>query len=112
MSLADQLRISASPLGFPTCAQCLTAPVRAILERIKTAGLKGSTLTKKRTTTKLHIDREKVQLQKDAERIIHEGTLDEFKAMLRKAGIDPESAKGKELVDRLIKLGASGRSPR
>jgi hypothetical protein len=30
--------------------------------------------------------------------------------MLRRAGINPESAKGKELIDRLISLGASGRS--
>jgi hypothetical protein len=61
--------------------------------------------------SKLHFDREKLQLRKDAERIIHSGTIDEFKEMLRKAGIDPESAKGKELIDRLIALGGSGHSP-
>ncbi len=58
-----------------------------------------------------HIDKERAQLKKDAERIIHSGALAEFKEMLLRAGIDPESAKGKELVDRLIKLGASGHSP-
>jgi hypothetical protein len=66
---------------------------------------------KPRSRSKAHIDQEKVRLQRDAERIIREGTLDEFKTMLRRAGIDPESAKGKELIDRLIALGASGHSP-
>jgi hypothetical protein len=68
-------------------------------------------MTKARRQSKIHIDKERDQLQKDAERIIHSGTLDEFKEMLRSAGIDPESVKGKALVDRLIRLGASGRSP-
>jgi hypothetical protein len=68
-------------------------------------------MTKSRSQSKMHIDKERDQLQKDAERIIHSGTLDEFKEMLRRAGIDPESAKGKGFVDRLIRLGASGRSP-
>jgi hypothetical protein len=68
-------------------------------------------VTKARRQSKMHIDKEKYQIQKDAERIIHSGTLDEFKEMLRSAGIDPESAKGKGFIDRLIRLGASGRSP-
>ena len=68
-------------------------------------------MTKAHRQSKMHIDKEREQLHKDAERIIHSGTLDEFKEMLRRAGIDPESAKGKGLVDRLIRLGASGRSP-
>jgi hypothetical protein len=67
-------------------------------------------MTKSRLRSKIHIDKEQVQLQKDAAKIIHSGTLDEFKEMLRRAGINPESAKGKEFVDRLIRLGASGRS--
>jgi len=58
----------------------------------------------------MHIDKEKEQLQKDAAKIIRSGTLPEFKEMLRQAGIDPKSAKGKELIDRLISLGASGHS--
>jgi hypothetical protein len=68
-------------------------------------------VAKVRSRSKAHIDREKVQLRKDAERIIHSGTLDEFKEMLRRAGVDPDSAMGKELIDRLIALGGSGRSP-
>jgi hypothetical protein len=67
-------------------------------------------MAKVRWKSDKHINKEKVQLQKDAGKIIHSGTLAEFKEMLLRAGIDPESAKGKELVDRLIKLGASGRS--
>ena len=67
-------------------------------------------MAKVRSKSKAHIDKEQVQLQKDAARIIHSGTLDEFKEMLRRAGIDPESAKGKQFIDRLISLGASGRS--
>jgi hypothetical protein len=58
------------------------------------------------------MDREKIELQKDAELISHDGTLDEFKAMLRKASMAPDSPKGKDSIDRLIRLGASGRSPR
>ncbi len=69
-------------------------------------------MAKVRLKSKMHIDEEKVQLEKDAARIIHSGTLEEFKEMLRQAGIDPESARGRELIDRLISLGASGRSPR
>jgi len=71
---------------------------------------KDSIVTKVRSRSKLHIDPEKAQLQKDAERIIHSGTLDEFKEMLSFAGIDPESARGKEFIDRLIALGGSGHS--
>jgi len=67
-------------------------------------------MAKVRLHSKAHIDKEKVQLQKDAAKIIHSGTLEEFKGMLRQAGIDPESAKGKEFIDRLISLGASGHS--
>jgi hypothetical protein len=67
-------------------------------------------MSKVRLRSKVHIDKEQVQLQKDAAKIIHSGTLDEFKEMLRRAGIAPESVKGKEFIDRLIKLGASGRS--
>jgi hypothetical protein len=67
-------------------------------------------MAKGRSKSDMHKDKEQIQLQKDAERIIHSGTLDEFKEMLRRARIDPESAKGKELIDRLIRLGASGRS--
>jgi hypothetical protein len=68
-------------------------------------------VTKVRSRSKTHIDQEKAQLRKDAERIIHSGTLEEFKEMLRQAGIDPESARGKDLIDRLIALGGSGHSP-
>jgi hypothetical protein len=68
-------------------------------------------VTKVRSRSKTHIDWEKAQLRKDAERIIHSGTLDEFKEMLRHAGIDPESARGKDFIDRLIALGGSGHSP-
>lgn len=68
-------------------------------------------MTKVRSRSTIHIDQGKAQLQKDAERIIHSGTLDEFKEMLRTAGIDPESARGKDLIDRLIALGGSGHSP-
>jgi hypothetical protein len=67
-------------------------------------------MTKIRLQSKVHIDKEKIQLQKDAAKIIRSGTLLEFKEMLRQAGIDPESARGKELIDRLISLGASGHS--
>ncbi len=74
--------------------------------------MQGSQRAKVRSRSTKHIDQEKAQLRKDAERIIHGGTLEEFKEMLRKAGIDPESVKGKELIDRMIALGASGRSPR
>ena len=76
---------------------------------VNTGGIQN--MTKARRQSKVHIDKDKYQLQKDAERIIHSGTLDEFKEMLCRAGIDPESAKGKGFVDRLIRLGASGRSP-
>jgi 3'-phosphoadenosine 5'-phosphosulfate sulfotransferase (PAPS reductase)/FAD synthetase len=76
---------------------------------VNTGGIQD--MTKARRQSKIHIDKERVQLQKDAERIIHSGTLVEFKEMLRHAGIDPESAKGKGFIDRLIRLGASGRSP-
>jgi hypothetical protein len=69
-------------------------------------------MAKVRLKSKLHIDQEKVQLEKDAARIVNSGTLEEFKEMLRRAGIDPESVRGRELIDRLISLGASGRSPR
>ena len=72
---------------------------------------RDSSVTKVRSRSKSHIDWEKAQLRKDAERIIHSGTLDEFKEMLRHAGIDPESARGKDLIDRLIALGGSGHSP-
>jgi hypothetical protein len=75
-----------------------------------TVAKKGADVAKVRLHSKGHIDKEHLQLQKDAAKIIHSGTLDEFKEMLRRAGIDPESAKGKEFVDRLIRLGASGRS--
>jgi hypothetical protein len=51
-------------------------------------------MAKVRFKSKAHIDQEQVQLQKDAAKIIHSGTLDEFKEMLHKAGIDPESARG------------------
>jgi hypothetical protein len=64
------------------------------------------------TGSKRYIDQEKEQLRKDADRVIHSGTLDEFREILRRAGVDPESARGKLLIDRLITLGASGRSPR
>jgi hypothetical protein len=62
--------------------------------------------------SKRYIDQEREQLRKDADRVIHSGTLDEFREILRRAGVDPESARGKLLIDRLITLGASGRSPR
>jgi hypothetical protein len=68
-------------------------------------------MAKVRLKSKLHIDPEKVQLEKDAARIINSGTLEEFKEMLRRTGIDPESVRGRELIDRLISLGAGGRSP-
>ena len=68
-------------------------------------------MTKRHIRTKLHIDQEQVQLKRDAERIIRSGTLEEFKEMLRLAGKNPESPEGKELIDRLIALGASGRFP-
>ena len=68
-------------------------------------------MAKVRSRSKGHLDAGKLQLRNDAERIIRSGTLDEFKEMLKKAGIDPESAKGKELIDRLISLGAHGHSP-
>ena len=58
-----------------------------------------------------HIDKEQVRLQRDMAKIIHSGTLEEFKSALRAAGIDPDSPRGKALVDRLIALGPSGRSP-
>jgi len=57
-------------------------------------------MSKVRLRSKVHIDKEQVQLQKDAAKIIHSGTLDEFKEMLRRAGIAPESVKGKEFIDR------------
>ncbi len=69
-------------------------------------------MTKRRIRTQLHIDQEQVQLRRDAERIIRDGTLEEFKEMLRRAGKTPESPEGKQLIDRLIALGGSGRSPR
>jgi hypothetical protein len=69
-------------------------------------------MAKVRSKSNAHIDQAKVQLEKDAARIIHSGTLEEFKEMLRKAGIDTESARGRELINRMISLGASGRSPR
>jgi hypothetical protein len=65
-------------------------------------------VAKVRSRSKLHIDQGKEQLRKDAERIIHSRTLDEFKEMPRTAGINPESARGKEFIDRLISLGGSG----
>ena len=68
-------------------------------------------MAKRRPRSVVHIDQEKVQLRKDAERIIHSGTMDEYKEILRRLRIDPESAKGKEFIDRLIALGASGRPP-
>jgi hypothetical protein len=67
-------------------------------------------VAKVRSRSKTHIDWEKARLEKDAERIIRSGTLDEFKEILCHAGIDPESAKGREFIDRLIALGGSGHS--
>jgi hypothetical protein len=61
-------------------------------------------------TMKRHIDEEKVQLERDAARVIRSGTLDEFREILRKAGADPDSPKGRALVDRFIALGADGHS--
>jgi hypothetical protein len=63
------------------------------------------------TASKQHI-REQSQLRNDASNVIHSGTLDEFKEILSRAGVDPESAKGKELINRLIALGGSGHSLR
>jgi hypothetical protein len=69
-------------------------------------------MAKVRFKSNLHKDSKRIQLQKDGEEIVYSGTLDQFKRVLHLAGIDPESIRGKELIDRWISLGAGGRSPR
>lgn len=56
-------------------------------------------------------DHAQIQVQRDALNVIHEGTIDQYREMLKKAGRDPESAEGKELINRLIALRGS-ESPR
>lgn len=58
-----------------------------------------------------HLDEAQVKLERDMAKIIHSGTLEDFKNALHRAGIDPDSPRGKALVDRLIALGASGQPP-
>jgi hypothetical protein len=69
-------------------------------------------MAKVRLKSNLYKNHEQIQLQKDAADIIEDGTLDQFKRVLYLAGINPESAKGKELIDRWISLGSDGRSAR
>jgi hypothetical protein len=66
-------------------------------------------MVKIRLKSSLHIDSEKIRLQKDTADIIDGGTLDQFKRALYLAGIDPESVKGRALIDRWISLGSGGR---